>query len=180
MKNKSTGGGTEKSPVFESSAVLESQLKVGLRLRHRSDGSGGSGMSLFGGAEHQRLIDSAKSLYFVFCLLESCLELLGGHLEVLDVSGCAVKEGDLARLLVGNRKGILEAAVAIPEFITTPLLRFDALLSDGLAASIGGVRAAGEGLEVVILLIRVLIAGLPARSLGHRAGGGGGDGVEAM
>lgn len=63
MKNKSTGGGTEESPVFESRAVLESQLKVGLRLRHRSDGGGSSGMSLFGGAEHQRLIDTTINIW---------------------------------------------------------------------------------------------------------------------
>jgi hypothetical protein len=36
----------------------------------------------------------AKSLYFIFCLLESGLELLGSHLEVLNMGGCMAKEGD--------------------------------------------------------------------------------------
>jgi hypothetical protein len=64
-------------------------------------------VTLLSGAEHQRLIDAnhdvrlrgkagsirnlrAKSLYFGLSLLESRLELLSGHLEVLDVSRSAV------------------------------------------------------------------------------------------
>jgi hypothetical protein len=69
-------------------------------LRYYCNGGGGSGMSLLGCAKHQRLVDSAKSLNLILSLLESRLKLLCGHLEVLDVSGSAVKERDLARLLV--------------------------------------------------------------------------------
>jgi hypothetical protein len=48
--------------------------------------------------------------------------LLLGHLRVLDVGSGAVQERSLARLLVGDGEGILEAAVAIPELIVSPLL----------------------------------------------------------
>jgi hypothetical protein len=59
-------------------------------LRYCCDCGGSSGVTLLSGAEHQRLIDGAKSLYFGLSLLESRLELLSGHLEVLDVSRSAV------------------------------------------------------------------------------------------
>jgi hypothetical protein len=64
----------------------------------------------------------AKTGGFILCLLEPRLELLLGHLQVLDVGGSTIQERNLARLLVRDRERILETAVAIPEFITTPLL----------------------------------------------------------
>ncbi len=52
-----------------------------------------------------------KMRNFIFHLLEPCLKLLLGHLQVLDVGSGMVQERNLAWLLVGNRKGILELTV---------------------------------------------------------------------
>jgi hypothetical protein len=46
----------------------------------------------------------------------------------------SVKQRYLAGFLVGRRKGILKACVAVPELISSPLFRFDALLTNGFAA----------------------------------------------
>ena len=123
----------------------------------------------------------AESLNLVLGLLEPRLKLLCGHLEVLDVGGSAVEKGNLARLLVGDGESILEPAVTIAKFITTSLLRLDALTADSLAADIGGVSSRDRGLEVVIILIGVIVARrLASRSLRRRAGSRGSDGVETM
>ena len=50
-------------------------------------------------------------------MLKPHRESTPGHLEVLDVGGSAVEERNFARLLVGNRKIVLEAAVILPEFV---------------------------------------------------------------
>ena len=122
----------------------------------------------------------AKSLNLVFSLLEPRLELLCGHLEVLDMSSCAVEEGNLARLLVGDREGILEPAVAIAKLVATSLLGLDALTTDRLAANIGSVSSCDRGLEVVVVLIGIIVARLASWRLGRRASCGSSDGVEAM
>jgi hypothetical protein len=61
--------------------------------------------------------------------------LLLSHLQVLDVGSGTVQERNLARLLVGDGEGVLEAAVAVPELIASPLLRLDTLATDFLAAA---------------------------------------------
>jgi len=138
-------------------------------------------MSLLGGAKHQCLVDGAKSLNLVLGLLEPRLKLLGGHLEVLDVGGGAVEKRNLARLLVGDREGILESAVAITKFIATPLLRLDALAADRLTAGIGIASGGDRRLEVVVILIGVIVPRrLAPLSLRRGASGGRGDGVEAV
>ena len=110
-------------------------------------------MTLLGSAQHQRLVDPrwkrecrdkviaremnvlAKSGSLILCLLEPRLKLLLSHLQVLDVSGGTVQQRNLAGLLVGDGKSILEATVTIPELIASPLLRLDALAADFLAAT---------------------------------------------
>ena len=77
----------------------------------------------------------AKTGSLIFSLLEPCLKLLLSHLQVLDVGGGTVQEGNLARLLVGYGESVLEAAVAIPELIASPLLRLDTLTTNLLAAA---------------------------------------------
>lgn len=96
------------------------------------------------------------------------------------MSGSAVEEGNLAGLLVGDRKSILEPAVTVAKFITTPLLRLDALTTDGLAADIGSVSGSDSGLEVVVVLIRIIVASLASRGLCRRTRSRRSDGVEAM
>jgi len=77
----------------------------------------------------------AKAGSLVLRLLEPRLELLLGHLQVLDVSGGTVQKRNFAGLLVGHRKGVLEATVAIPKLIASPLLRLDALTTNFLTAA---------------------------------------------
>jgi hypothetical protein len=77
----------------------------------------------------------AKAGSLVLSLLEPRLELLLSHLQVLDVSGGTVQQRNLAGLLVRDGKSILEATVAVPELIASPLLGLDALAADFLAAA---------------------------------------------
>lgn len=93
--------------------------------------------ALVRGAEHQRLVDVAKSVNLRFSGFQSEFQLLFDGLEIPNVSSCSVEQRNLAGFLVGRRKGILQAGVAVPELISSPLFRFDALLANGLAARIG-------------------------------------------
>jgi hypothetical protein len=61
--------------------------------------------------------------------------LLLSHLQVLDVGSGTVQERNFARLLVGDEKGVLQAAVAIPELIASPVLRLDTLAMNFLVAA---------------------------------------------
>lgn len=96
------------------------------------------------------------------------------------MGGGAVQKGDLARLLVGDREGILEPAVAVAKFIAASLLGLDALTTDSLAADIGGVSSSDRGLEVIIVFVGIIVACLSSRSLGRGASSRSSDGVEAM
>lgn len=90
-----------------------------------------------------------------------------------------IKQRNFARLLVGHREGILEPAVTIPELVTSPLFRLDALAANGLAAHIctaSGAASDGGEVGVLIIVITVLVLGRPpARCLG--ASGRSRDGV---
>ena len=77
----------------------------------------------------------AKTSGLILCLLKPCLKLLLSHLQILDVGGCSVQERHLAGLLVGNGESVLETAITIPELVTPPLLRLDALATDFLATT---------------------------------------------
>ena len=79
----------------------------------------------------------------------------------------AIKKRNLARLLVGDGKGIFESAVAIAKFIATSLLGLDALTTNSLAADIGGVSSSNGGLEIVVVLIGIFVASLSSRRLGR-------------
>lgn len=159
-------------------------------------------MTLLGGAEHQGLVDGAQSLHFGFGCLQSGLELLGGHLKILDVSGgckgllsdkkvraderlvlTTIKQGNFARLLVGHGESILEPAVAIPQLISPPLFRLDALATNGLAAHIGVASGSSDGrleVGVVLVVVAVLVLGRPPANRGLWASDGSSDGVVAV
>jgi hypothetical protein len=77
----------------------------------------------------------AKTGSLVLGLLEPRLKLLLSHLQVLDVGSGTVQERNFARLLVGDEKGVLQAAVAIPELIASPVLRLDTLAMNFLVAA---------------------------------------------
>ena len=64
----------------------------------------------------------SEALSLSFSLLEPHGELTPGHLEVLDVGGSAVEKRNLARLLVGDGKGVLETATTLSEFVAPTLL----------------------------------------------------------
>lgn len=99
-------------------------------------------------------------------LVQPGLELLLGHLKVLDVGRCAIQKRNFARLLVRHGKDILQTAVAIPEFITAALLRLDALTADFLAALVR-VEVGGQGRGKVLLLVfaTIVFLGLAALAL---------------
>jgi hypothetical protein len=69
--------------------------------------------------EQDTLLAQPRDL--VLSLLESCLELIGRHLKVLDVGGCTIKQRNLARLLVGHRESVLESAIPLSELVSSPL-----------------------------------------------------------
>ena len=81
-------------------------------------------------------------------------ELTLGHLKVLDVGGSAVEKRNLAGLLVGDRKRVLEAAITLPEFVAPTLFRLDTLAADLLPAPgrSGFVGRGGDWLEIVIIV----------------------------
>ena len=81
-------------------------------------------------------------------------ELTLDHLKVLDVGGGTVKERNLAGLLVGNRKRVLEATEILPDFVTPALFRLDALTTDLFLASqrTGFVWRGSDWLEIIIVV----------------------------
>ena len=103
-------------------------------------------------ASRNRLLSKALSLSF--SLLKPHGELALGHLEVLDVGGSAVEKRNLAGLLVGNGKRVLEAAVTLPEFVAPSLFRLDTLTADFLPAPrrAGLVGGGSDGLEIVVVV----------------------------
>ena len=129
-----------------------------LLLLNSGHSGSGSGMTLLGSAQHQRFIDPlknsvstmtklageinalAKTGSLVLCLLEPCLKLLLSHLQVLDVGSGTIQERNLAGLLVGDGKGVLEATITVPELIASPLLRLDTLATNFLAAAAIRIR----------------------------------------
>ena len=81
-------------------------------------------------------------------------ELILGHLEVLDVGRRAIKKRNLAGLLVGDGERVLEAAVALPEFVAPTLLRLDTLAADLLSTPRGTslVGRWSDWLEIVVIV----------------------------
>ena len=113
----------------------------------------------------------------------------------------AVEERDLARLLVRDGERLLEAAVPVPELVAPPLLGLDALLTDGLAAAIGGLSdmysiqsmmicnsrvvagaSSSSRLEFLVFILAFVVASAGSSLMPERgsARGRGGHGVEAM
>jgi hypothetical protein len=80
-----------------------------------------------------------------------------GHFKVLDVGGGVVKKRNLARLLVGDRKRVLEAAITLSEYIAPALFRLDTLTADLLPAPrrASFVRWRSDQLEIVIRIRRL-------------------------
>ena len=137
------------------------------------NGGGSDSLTLFGSTEHEGLVNSAKSIHhyksfrprlenrllsetlsFSFSLLKPHGELTLGHLEVLDVGRRAIKKRNLAGLLVGDGKRVLEAAVTLPEFVAPTLLRLDTLTAD-LLSTPRGTSLVGRGsdwLEIVVIV----------------------------
>jgi hypothetical protein len=75
-----------------------------------------------------------------------------------------VKQGNFAGLLVRHWQGILEPAVPIPQLVSPPLLRLDALATNGLAAHVSAASSVvGGRLEVgvVLVIVAVLVLGRP-------------------
>jgi hypothetical protein len=119
-----------------------------------SNGGGSDSLALFGSTEHEGFVNLSEALSFSFSLLKPHGELTLGHLEVLDMGGSAIEKGNLAGLLVGDGQRVLEAAVALPKFVTPTLLRLDTLTADLLPTPRGTslVGRGGDGLEIVVIV----------------------------
>jgi len=89
------------------------------------------------------------------------------------VTSSTFQERDLAALLVGNRKGILELGVAIAKFIASTLLCFNALSASGFFSRVSNVLVArGISEAHVVVVVRVVRAAPAAsgRTCGRRGG----------
>jgi len=64
------------------------------------------------------------------------LQLLVQFLELHDVVGRSLQEGDFAALLIGHREDILQTGIAVSKFIAPSLFCLDALTASGLLPSI--------------------------------------------
>ena len=112
----------------------------------------------------------SETLSFSLSLLKPHGELTLGHLKVLDVGGSAVEKRNLAGLLVGDWERVLEAAVALAEFVTSTLFRLDALTADLLPAPrwTGFVGGGSRGLEIVIIVgiggLGLLLGAIPGHT----------------
>jgi hypothetical protein len=110
-------------------------------------------------------------------LLKPHGELTLGHLEVLDVGGSAVEKRNLAGLLVGDGKRVLEAAITLPEFVAPTLFRLDTLTTDLLPAPgwAGFVGGGSDGLEIVIVVgiggLGLLLGAIPGHTRGWLSDG---------
>jgi len=94
-----------------------------------------------------------------------------------------IKQGNFAGLLVGYRQGILEAAVPISQLVSPPLLRLNALATNGLATHVSAASGVGDGrLEVgiVLVVIAVLVLCRPPANRCLWASGGRSDGIVAV
>ena len=145
-------------------------------LRDSGNGGGSDSLALFGSTEHEGLVNSVKSIHhyewlqncdqrsevcllsetlsFSFSLLKPHGELTLGHLKVLDMGGSTIEKRNLAGLLVGDGKRVLEAAVTLSEFVTPTLLGLDSLTADLLPAPrrTGLVGRGGDGLEIIVIV----------------------------
>jgi hypothetical protein len=108
-------------------------------------------------AQHESLVDAAKPVDFRFSRLQPDLELLLDSFKVTNVTDSSIEQGDLTRLLVGGRKGVLEARVPFAKLITSPLFGFDALFPNSLSAGVGTVGGREGRLEFLIIVIGVIV-----------------------
>jgi hypothetical protein len=94
-----------------------------------------------------------------------------------------IKQGNFAGLLVGHGQSILEPAIAIPQLISPPLFRLDALAANGLAAHISVASGIGDGrleVGVILVVVAVLVLSRPPANRGLWASDGSSDGVVAV
>jgi hypothetical protein len=139
-------------------------------MLNSSDSGGGDSLTLFGSTKHEGLVNLSEALSFSFSLLKPHGELTLGHLEVLDVGGSAIEKRNLAGLLVGDGKRVLEAAVTLPEFVAPSLFRFDTLTADLLPAPRGAgfVRWGSDWLEIVVVIgirgLGLLLGAIPGHT----------------
>jgi hypothetical protein len=87
-------------------------------------------------AREMDVLANLGSLVLGFWSLVTRQKLLLGYLQVLDVGGETVQKRNVAGLLVGDWENALEATVGVPDLVTPPLFRLDALVKDFLAATV--------------------------------------------
>jgi hypothetical protein len=72
-------------------------------------------------AEHQRLVDIAKSVNLGLGRFEPHLKLFLNSLEISEMTSSPVEQRDFAGLLVRRGKGLFEACVTVSELVSSPL-----------------------------------------------------------
>jgi hypothetical protein len=134
-------------------------------------------------AEHERFVEDTNAPKLDFEFLYPGSEGAGLLVEIRDADGGTLEDRCLGRLLVGRGKSRLETVIALPEFVATALLRFDALLADIFTTALwlaitGGVR----GKVVVFLKVTevVFLLRLPCGSPPGRPRGAGSAGISAV
>ena len=137
----------------DQKAFEESDSQLIERQSERADEAARRLGALGGGAKHQSLVDVAESVDLVVSEMKSLLELDADGIQVPDVANGTVEDRDLASLLGGGGKVLLEASVAITELVAAALFRLDALLADGLAT--GLIGAVGRCVEVLVVVLIV-------------------------
>ena len=145
--------------LLEIDVIVEHRV-LGVDLENLEAASSCDALRMFSGAGQMllKLIPMkrlpSKALSFSFSLLKPHGELTLGQLEVLDVGGSAVEKRDLAGLLVGDRKRVLEATVTLPEFVAPTLLRLDVLTTDLLLAPRGAnfIGRESDWLEIIVVV----------------------------
>ena len=93
------------------------------------------------------------------------------------MSGSAVEKRNLAGLLVGHGKGVLETAITLSEFVAPSLLRLDTLTADLLPAPrrTGFVGWGSDWLEIVVIVgigrLGLLLGTIPGHTRGRLGDG---------
>jgi hypothetical protein len=143
----------------------------------------GSSKAMFCGAEHEGFVEDTNTPELNLEFLDSGGERAGLLVKVRDADGSTLEDGCLGGLLVGRGKGRLETVVALPELVTTALLRLDALLANVLATALWLAITGCVGRKVIVLLKVaevVFFLWLPCRSPPGWPRGAGSAGIAAV
>jgi hypothetical protein len=139
--------------------------------------------AMFRRTEHEGFVEDADAsqlnLEFLYPGSERAVLLV----KIGDADGGTLEDRSLGRLLVGGRKGRLETVVPFPEFVTTTLLRLDALFANVLTTAFWLAVCGTLGREIIVFFEVtevIFFLGLPCRSSPGWTRGAGGASITAV